>query len=447
MTQRFYATATNSGQARLPSLRSGVSGQAVIISVVLISLVFLIIVSGFSSVVLKEAKISRNLIDSKKSYFLSEAGTEDVIYRIINKKLYGNEEVLNMDGFFATTTTSSLSGTTKEVSSLSNFMNAARKIKTILSTDIGVSFSYGVQVGAGGLDMDNTSSVEGNVYSNGPIEGENKNEVNGDVVSAGPSGYVDDSHSTGSIYAHTISDSQVGKNAYYQHISGTAVSGTSFPGSSDQATSSLPISDSMISDWEAGAAAGGTISSPCPGGAYTIDSNVTLGPIKINCDLDIKGDPTVTLAGNVWVVGKIYMENTAIIKLDPSLAGDSVVIVADKPTNRSSSSNIELQNSVRFQDAGVGGYILLVSQNNSAETGGDEEAIEIKNSVSGQLLLYAGHGEIQIENSANLREVTGYRIHLKNSAKVTYETGLSSLLFESGPSGGYSIKNWKEVSQ
>jgi len=434
MTQRFCATATN-------------TGQAVITSVVLISLVFLIIVSGFSSVVLKEAKISRNLIDSKKSYFLSEAGVEDVAFRIINKKLYGNEEVLNLDGFFATTTTSSVSGTTKEITSLSNFMNAARKVKTILSTDVGVSFSYGVQVGAGGLDMDNTSSVEGNVYSNGPIEGENKNEVNGDVVSAGPSSLIDNSHTTGSAYAHTISDSQVGKDAYYQHISGTTVSGTSFPGSSDQATSSLPISDSMINDWEAGAAAGGTISSPCPSGTYTVDSDVTLGPIKINCDLYIKGDPTIILKGHVWVVGSIDMENTAIIKLDPSLAGQSVVVVADNPANRSSSSNINLQNSVQFQDSGTGGYILLVSQNNSAETGGDEEAIEIKNSVTGQLLLYAGHGEIQMENSANLREVTGYKIHLKNSAKVVYETGLSSLLFESGPSGGYSISGWKEVSQ
>ena len=447
MTQRFYATATNAGQARLPSLRSGVSGQAVLISVILISLVFLIIVSGFSSVVLKEAKISRNLIDSKKSYFLSEAGVEDVAYRIINKKLYGNEEVLNLDGFFATTTTTSVSGTEKEISSLSNFMSAARKVKSILSTDIGISFSYGVQVGAGGLDMDNTSSVEGNVYSNGQIDGENKNEVNGDIVSAGPSGLINNVHTTGSAYAHTISGSQIGKNAYYQHISDTTVTGISFPESTDQEANSLPITDSMISEWETGAAAGGTISSPCPSGAYTIDSSTTLGPIKIDCNLKIKGDPTITLLGNVWVVGSIEMENTAIIKLDPSLSGQSVVIIADKPTNRSESSDITLQNSVQFQDSGTGGYILLVSQNNSAETGGDEEAIEIKNSVSGQLLLYAGHGEIQMENSANLREVTGYKIHLKNSAKVVYETGLADLLFESGPSGGYSISSWKEVSQ
>jgi hypothetical protein len=59
--------------------------------------------------------------------------------------------------------------------------------------------------------------------------------------------------------------------------------------------------------------------------------------------------------------------------------------------------------------------------------------------------VYAAHGEVQLANNISLKEVTAYRIRLKNSAEVIYETGLASLLFNSGPGGGYSISSWAEI--
>ena len=44
-----------------------------------------------------------------------------------------------------------------------------------------------------------------------------------------------------------------------------------------------------------------------------------IGPVKINCNLKIKGSPTVTIAGPAWVVGNIEIENSPIIKLASSL--------------------------------------------------------------------------------------------------------------------------------
>ena len=87
----------------------------------------------------------------------------------------------------------------------------------------------------------------------------------------------------------------------------------------------------------------------------------------------------------------------------------------------------------------------MLSQNNSSETGGANQAIEIENNANGDLLLYAGHGEILLKNNVNLREVTAYKIHLINNANVVYETGLASALFESGPSSSFGIDSWYET--
>lgn len=419
------------------------NGQAVIIFVILISLIFLIIVSGFSSVVLKEAKISRNLIDSKKSFFLSEAGAEDVTYRIINGKKYNNNGTLSLDGFSTAIAVSDLVGGEKEISSQANVLDLARKSKLVLTTGDGVSFHYGVQVGNGGFLMKNTSQIIGNIYSNGSVTGENSNNVSADVISAGPSGIVGGIKAGGTVYAHTIEDSEMGGDAYYQHISGSSVSGTAYPNSADRPSLPMPISDSTIDDWKNAASANVINCSE----TYTIDSDVTLGPAKITCNLKIKNNPTVTIKAPVWVTGNVTFDNSPIIKTAPTLQGRSVAFIADNPSNRTTSSKVSLNQQVSFEAGTAGSYLMFVSMNNSAEGGGSEIAIATEQGAAGNALLYAPYGQIQLSQSASLKEITAHKITLRNSATVTYESGLSDLVFTSGPSGGYHISSWKEVSQ
>ena len=416
------------------------SGQAILTAVVFFMFVSMIVVSGAYTVSYKESKSSRDFGISKKSFLMAESGLEDLSYRIIEGKNYDTAETLSLDGYFATTTVADISGA-KELTATGAASKMIRISKIKLENSEGVSFRYGVQVGEGGIVMENNSQVIGNVFSNGPIIGQNSNLVKGDVISAGPSGSVDGVHATSSVYAHSISNSDIDKDAYYTTISGTTVDGTKYPGSPDQATSSLPITDAMIENWENSAAVS-VINSPCP---YEINSNVTIGPVKINCNLKIKGSPTVTIAGPAWVVGNIEIENSPIIKLASSLGANSVAIIADNPSNRTTGSKIELENSAQFQNSGTdGSYILFISQNNSAQNGGSEKAIRAENSISGEVLVYAGHGEVHLKNNVSLREVSAYKIRLSNYAQVVYETGLANLLFTSGPSGGYSIESWRE---
>ena len=93
-----------------------------------------------------------------------------------------------------------------------------------------------------------------------------------------------------------------------------------------------------------------------------------------------------------------------MIKVASGLSGKTVPIIADKLSNRSSSSRIELSNNTNVQGSGTNSYLLFVSQNNSAETGGGTTAIIVSNNLTGAVLLYAPHGEVLLSNNVRLKE-------------------------------------------
>jgi len=433
---------------RISNLESRISfarmrgGQAMLIAALFFLLISMTVTLGIVYPVMNHVSSVRTVERGAESLYAAEGAREDVAYRLIKGMPVDAVESISLGLATATATTTAVYDG-KEIAAAGNRDGFVRKGKMHLSTGTGVSFNYGIQSGDGGIILENSSSILGNAYSNGPITGAGSNLIKGSVISAGPAGLIDGVHATSSAYAHTISDSTIDGDAYYATISNTTVGGALHPGSPDQATSSLPISDAQISDWKNAAALGGTLASPCP---YKVDSDVIIGPKKIACDLEITGDPTVTLAGALWVSGNITIKNTALLKVASSLGASSVPIIADNPSNQTTSSKISLENSAQFQGSGSGNsYILFVSQNKSAEQGGTEAAIAAKNSVDGDLLLYAGHGEIQLENSIDVKEVTAWRIQLKDSAEVLYESGLANLIFTSGPSGGYTFDMWREV--
>jgi hypothetical protein len=414
-------------------------GQAIITATVLFLIISTTIILGISTPVYKEVRTIRDTSSSKASYFASESGQEDAIYRIKSNLQLSDLETLSLNNSVVTTTVLDNSGT-KTITSNATTSSLVRKVQTTLVVGEGFAFNYGVQVGDGGLYMKNTSSIDGNVFASGSITTDNSPFITGDAISAGPNGLIDGVEVTGDAYANTIRNSDIGGDAYYQTISGTSVSGTSYPGSPDQATTTFPILDSTIEEWKVEAEAGG-ISTNCD-----ISSSTTIGPARFNCDeLSINGTPTITLAGPVWVTGDITFQNSADIVISGSLGVSSVAMIAHKESDDSGSGIITLKNSVEFIGPN-NNFVLLVSMNNDAEAnGGSTQAIQVQNSVDGDVLVYAPHGLIELKNSVDLKEVTAYSLELQNSAQVIYDTGLANLLFSSGPSGGYTIDSWKEV--
>lgn len=418
-------------------------GQAALITVIFIIGAMAVGSLSFSALALKQTEITRINIEGKKSFFLAEASQEDVVYRSKTGRSLSTEEVLVLDGYIATSTISD-DGNNREIISIGEVNRSQRKIEINLSTSETVNFNYGVQIGDGGVELLNSSLITGNLISSGSIVGTG-NVVNGTIISTGSNGLIDDMRATEDGYAHTINDSFIERDAYYQVITDTTVLGIEYPGSPDISSGELPIPDSLVETWKSAAEAGGIINSPCP---YKIDGSETqtIGPVKITCDFEIKNKATLSLLGPVWVVGNIDINNSALIKVDQSIGGESLAIIADNPADRLTSSKIKLTNSSTYEGSGSpGSFLLLLSQNNSAEQGGSEKAIEIQNNTDGDLLVYAGHGLIEIKNNVDLKEITSFKLRLLNFAEVTYDSGLSNTRFSSGPGGGYNIQDWREI--
>ncbi len=426
------------------------SGQAMLTAVIFFLFISTTVVLGVASPILKQARISNDLIRSKESYYFAEGRIEDAFYRIKNNKQIASSETDTLDGTVITTTTTN-TATGKQVIATATTNNLVRKMKLDITLGTGISFHYGVQAGNGGFSLANSSSVTGNIYSSGSVVGSD-NFIYGDVVSSGPTGLINNIRVTGSAYAHTIQNSTISVNAYYTTITSSTVTGTRYPNSTDPATAELPISDAQISEWESDAAAGGTMtSSQCDSyssssNTCTISSSKTLGPLKIPFNLLVKSSSGVlTVTGPLWVLGDITAQTGPTIKMSSTLGSQNVAIIAHDPTATSTKGIIDIGQSTIFQGSGtVGSFVFMISQNNSAELGGSTNAISMSQGASA-LVAYASHGLVNLSQSVSLKEVTAYKIALSQSANVTYDTGLPSTLFSSGPAGGYNILSWKEI--
>src|SRR3989344_9137760 len=459
MTKRININ-WESGQA--PRLDSG---QAMMVATILFLVVSLTIIFGMVGPIIKQQKIASQLVLSRQSYFLSEAGIEDVVYRLKSGLSVSSTEVLSLSVNMTTVTITDTSGG-KKIIATGEVKEAIRKVEVNLILGTSIAFHYGVQVGQGGLEMSNSSQIIGNAYSNGNIIGTNSARIQGAAIVSGPTGVIDGmdidgdawsntirgsstvggkaTHSslqnttvTGDVIADSISNCTIGGTAKYDIRSSCIVTGGATTPNPDDFVPAdllpLRISEEQIDIWESEAVSGGTLGSQiCSSGTRVI------GPKKINGDLTMSGDAELVVTGTLWVTGAIKLSNTSKIRLDESYGGSSGVVMAGIDEN-ATAGYIEISNYAQVSGSGSqGSYIMLLSQ----KEGTASDAIKTSNN-SATAILYAGEGQIEISNSAALKEVTAYKLEINNSATVTYESGLANSHFSSGPGGGYEILNWK----
>ncbi len=226
-------------------------------------------------------------------------------------------------------------------------------------------------------------------------------------------------------YAHNLSSCTVGGKAYYQTITSCSVTGTQYPGTPDTAPQTMPISNAQISDWEAGAVAGGTITGP-----YTINGSQTLGPTKINGNLTVNG--TLIMTGNIWVNGNITVNNGGFVQIDPGLNSDGAVLIADTQANLATGGFVIMSNNVTVSGNGQQTSNVLVISTNTGN------AIDLSNNVVGGV-FYSANGRVAVSNNVATDRVLGYSVQLNNNATITYTSGLQSGNFPSGPGGGWAF--------
>ncbi|MEK7588623.1 MAG: hypothetical protein AAB438_02280 [Patescibacteria group bacterium] len=442
-------------------LRQRQGGQAMLISVIFFLFISLAIISGFVSPTIREFRITNDLIKSRQGLFLSESSVEDVYYRLREALTVDSPQTLTLNGDTATTTITDSGIDEKTITSTGDVSSRQRKTETKMVTGDGISFAYGMQIGDGGIDMQGTSQLIGNAFSNGPVVGAANNFIQGDAISGGSDGSINQIRTNLTARAHAITNSVVATDAYYDtDVTNTRVSGTFCPnanchsGEPDTADIPLPITDTMLDFWKAEAVAGGTIDGiNCSTGTYTISVNTTIGRKKINCNFKIKGAGTiVTLIGPLWVFGNITMEDNAIFKINTN---ESFAVIADKETPLDFSTSRIFINTVigttAFQgNGGNGSYILLASQHRGAESvppasAAQYDAIQVTTAISGDVLLYALHGNISVEQTGVFRVLSGFKLTAKNAAMVGFRAGVIDPIFSSSPDGGWASTSWREV--
>ncbi len=433
-------------------------GQVMIFVLVFFMTIALTVVAGVTAPIARQLRIGSDLQLSKQSYYTAEAGSEDAYYRIRNNFTTSFPETLALGGATTTVSVTVIDIANQEIMSVGNAKNHIRTVVKDITVTDGFDFSYALQTGLGGIYLNNNAAVYGNIYSNGPVVSSNTspnayNVIRGSIVSAGPSGLINQVHATGTVYSHTITNATIRQDAYYQTFAGATssvtVRGVKYPNSADQPPIEMPVSDTLIDRWKTDASTGGLAT--CINGTYTINASATIGPKKIPCNLSIVGNNTiVTLTGALWVTGNILIDGSGWsgvqMKVADSVGNKSVPVIADNPGNNGASAMITVTGNANFYGStgNESSYVMLISQNNSAENRGANLAINVINGAAGNLLTYAPHGEVMLQNNVYLRTVAAYKVTLINSSVVRYSIGRAQRLFTSGAGGAWKIRRWRE---
>lgn len=415
------------------------NGAAMITATVLLMFISVTLMLILINPVVRRLRIQSVSAESRETLYTNEALMEDVMHRLIQGMSFSGTETLDINGVTATATIlDTITGKEIAVETLGTLSRSGSR--TALIEGIGASFFYGLQSGDGGMYLENNTVINGNVYSNGPVDAANAATIYGNVSSSGPDGHIGNLTVNGSVWANDIEDSTISDDAYYQTISGTTVGGAQYPGSADQGVLPMPIPDEDIEQWKIDAEAGGVEN--CSG-TFTIQTDQTIGPRKYTCDVLIKKNSTdITLTGSIWAEGDITIQNDAELYIDSGLSGKSIAIIADNESDRLTSSRISTTNNSDYYGSGADSYIVLISRNESYSNGGSEIAIDMANNVSGDVILYAPYGWIALSNNAGIVESTGYYVTSENNAVIDYKLGASSILFTAGPGGGYTYGSW-----
>ncbi len=418
-------------------------GQVMILTAIFFVAFSSIVIFGFVTPMIKQTKITSDLWDTKKSFYLGESGAENVTFLVkkgFDISLNNMLPLINAksgDSVFSTTTVNPLDGS-KTVITTSHINGYTRKTQVTLVPGTGASFSYGIQTGTGGLTMDG-GQINGNVYSAGDIIITRSGpKITGSAVVSGNGkiqGYnVNNKLSIGTgdigdAYAHTVNSANVAGNLKCQSGTGNNKScNTSFP---DPASAPFPISDSSISNWEAEALAGGTI------GTFDAGTYKTwfLGPKKINGNLLLSGSSVVNVTGTLWVTGNIIFDGNSKLNLSSSYGASSGVVVAD--------GKVVIPNSCSANGSGISGSYLILVSNSTLDGTGGTYAIKTTGSA-GSMVLNAQKGAIYFNGSASANQVTANKIVI-DGGTINYQNGLVSPSFVSGPSGSFNITSWKEL--
>ncbi len=174
---------------KIKRTKSCEGGAALLIIVIFLLFISTVIINGFSLPLIREYNRAKDIIISTDAFYLAEGGSEDAIFRLKNDLNTPASWTITLNNA-TTTVTVVTNGGNKEITSVANRNSYVRKVEAIVSTtETEADFYFGAQIGEGGVAMKQgaqitgTGGVDGDVMSNGTIQGEdNSNIITGNVI-------------------------------------------------------------------------------------------------------------------------------------------------------------------------------------------------------------------------------------------------------------------------
>src|SRR3989338_7585857 len=162
------------------------SGQAALVMVFFLFFISVAATGGLASFASSELKSANTLIKSKQIRSYTEGSSEDAAFRVIVGKNVPSQFSYSEGALSATTTATLIYDADGAVESIDILTDGAqanikRKINVVMEKVYVASFLFGGLVGAGGINMQNTSSIIGDVHTNGSITGHNSPVIQGDA--------------------------------------------------------------------------------------------------------------------------------------------------------------------------------------------------------------------------------------------------------------------------
>lgn len=413
-------------------------GFVVLLNAILFVSILLAILFGISRPILAQYSSVQGFAQSKQSYLVAHSAVEDIFYRLKTGKNFPSSSTLTLSSGSATVSTLNSSGK-RSITVNADTNDYQRNIKMDIGIGAGIDFNYGLQAGNGGMIINGESAIDGNVYSNSNI-----NAIS--AVITGSAIAADTSYIGGATYVGGVRIGTAGVgDAWAANVRGARVEGnlyctTGLNNNKSCNTSRgnpppqpMPFSEEDIQSWKDEAAAGNTIGGITIGWAGGI-----LGPTKITGNLVVNGGGTLTLNGPLWVEGNVTITNGGKVILPENYGENSETIVAD--------GTITVSGGGSAGSGEDGSYLFMVSTSKCPDDTNcsGKSAINITGGA-GAIAANAQKGNVALSGGADINAVVGNSITVSGGSTVTYDEGLASPSFQSGPSGGYIILDWNEI--
>ena len=278
---------------------------------------------------------------------------------------------------------------------------AKRTVKAdVLIDSEQIAFRYAAQVDTDGVDMKNSSRINGTVYTNGNITGSGSSVITGDAWAHGSISSPDPEIQGKREEAVPVVDMPI-KNpeTWYQE-------------KKQEAEAEEPI-DCFIT----------------PSECDINGSSKEFYRKKYIGDVTIRNNAIVTVkSGPIYITGNLTVSQGGTqINLDGSFGSNGTVIIAD--------GTISISQGATFNptSANPKGYILVVTTSTS------NTAIQISNQGV-NAILYALEGSADLSQTAKVSALAAKGLTMQNSATLDYDTGLAGAQFTKGPGAAWVIK-------